>query len=389
MYRLHDITDDNASEPIVVRTLPVAIEQALLHKRLNRVSDLLERVPIPLSQAQIPNGVIREHLLGAADEATTYSHNARSAQSRFMALQHLSHARENARYVAAGWAYVEHDRTESELQSEYEQAVSDARSLEQSIEYRGDDPVRAALVYSHLERNLEIVLDYSEPHVYESSPLLTVAEWGEHAESARARTDDTQYLYDQYTASLPKGASNVKDTLTTAAETLAAQLQQKRTALPPEPNEYNEGPGPRVSYRLRDRADSSARDVAEPIGPARAVTTAVEGFTNFAAYEQVRTNLEKDTDAYRIQNASDVREIRDQALASIRTALKESPRPALARPVLADAAMSVAYADKSLARHNGEVRAARLYDPLRQYITATARAQNVSTACQQVLDALN
>ena len=387
MYHLRDVTDDGESDPILVESVPVQIEQSLLDERLRRVSGLLQRVPTPLDQERIPNGVIRERLLRAADDATTSSQHARSAQTQLSALQALTRARERARYAAAGWAYIAENRRVPELQAAHRQSVNDARTLRSTFAYRGDDPIRAALVYAHLERNLDVVLDDPAPHVTESSPLLAVAEWGEHAETARALVDDTRYLHDRYTATISDHAPDVEDTLTAAAETLAMRLRDRRAELPPEPTELDDGLAGRLRYRLRDDAESSVRRVTGPAAPARAVVAAVVTISNFAAYDQVRTRLEEEgADAYRIVDASDVHELRARALQAIRDALEESPRPALARPALADAATAVSFADESLARYSGDVRVSRLYDPVRRYIAAAARAQNLPSACREVLE---
>lgn len=387
-HRLPDVTDDGESAPVVVETVPVEVDTDRLAERMRRATDLLGSVPVPLGPAEIPNGAIRRRLLDAASDATASIQNARTARSRLSALHALRRGRERARYAAAGWAYVEHDRTRETLRSERRRAVDDARSLQTDVQYLGDDPVRAALVYARLERNLELVLTDGSPHIHESSPLLTVAEWGEHAESARALTDDTRYLYDRYSTGLPDDARPVRDTLATAAETLAEGLQTRRAELPPEPTAGDEEFAWRLRYRLRDAADSSARRIAETVGPGRAVVTAVEGFTDFSAYERVRSRIE-DGETFRVESAADVHERRRQAVRAVRTALERSPRPELARPVLADAASTITYADEELDRYHGEVRAARLDDPIRRYVTAAARARSAPAACRQVLDALN
>lgn len=386
MYHLRDVTDGGESDPAVAKSIPVDIEQSLLDERLQRVNDLLERVPTPLTRDKIPNGVVRQHLLDAADDAVTRTNHARSSQTRFSALQDLSQAREQARYAAAGWAYVAQNRTGSELRAAHRRAVTDAQVLQSTLAYRGTDPGRAALVYAHLERTLEGVLGDPVPTVHQSSPLLAVAEWGDHAESARASVDDTHYLHDQYASSLPSDAPAVEDTLTRAADTLTSRLRDQRATLPPEPDELDDGLGGRLRYRLRDDAESTARRVAEPVGPAWAVVIAVEGLANFAAYDAVRTRL--DDDVYRVERASDVRELRTEALRAIRSALAESPRSDLARPALADAAATVAFADEALARYSGDVQMVRLFDPVRRYIAAAARARAVPDACRHVLEVL-
>ncbi|GGM60334.1 hypothetical protein J2752_001773 [Halarchaeum rubridurum] len=386
-YRFRDAADDE-STPVVAESIPVEIEASALRARSRRVDDLLGTVPIPLDAGRLPNGVIRERLLDAADDATTAGQRARSARTRFEALRHLSRARERARYAAAGWAYVETNRTEATLRAAHRRARDDARTLRADLAYRGADPVRAALVYARAERRLAVVAD-SAPAVHESSPLLRVAEWGERAESARASTDDARYLLARYAASLPDDAGTVENALTAAADALADDLRERRAALPSEPSgDDRDEFGWRLRGRLRDDVESGVRRLSDPVGPARAVVDAVGGFAAAGAYERVRSRLDGDGGAYRVEDAADVREARQRALDAIRNALAESPRPALARPTLADAAMSVTYADDSLAGYRGDVRVRRLHDPLRRYAAAAARAESVPAACRRVVAAL-
>lgn len=62
-------TDSGESDSVVAESIPVDIEQSLLDERLQRVHELLERVPTPLDHDRIPKGVIRERLLDVTDEA--------------------------------------------------------------------------------------------------------------------------------------------------------------------------------------------------------------------------------------------------------------------------------------------------------------------------------
>lgn len=387
-HRLPDVTDDGESEPVVVDALPVDIERGKLDGATQRVADLLGTLPMPFGSAEIPNGHIRHQLLEAANEATANVEDARTAQSHLSALQSLRQARTHARYAAAGWAFVDSGTTKEDLQAEHQQAISEAQSFQTEYEYLGADLVHAVLVHAQLEENLNSALNDQGPSAYrDSGPLLTVAEWGEHAESARTLVADSRYLYSQFTSSLPTAAGTVKDTFATAADHLEADLQNRQENLPPEPTEGDRESLWQLQYRLHDAADSSADQVAGAAGPASAVLTATKGLADFLAYDRIQDQIENG-EQFHVEEASDIRVARSQALEAIHTAMDESPRPDLARPVLADAAVTVAFADEELARSRGDVSPAQLADPLHRYMTATAQARSIPTASQQVLNEL-
>lgn len=391
-HRLPDVTDDGESKPVVAEAIPVAIEQSKLDEATQRVPALLETLPMPFGPESIPNGYVRRQLLEAASDATARVEEARMAQTRFAALLSLREARASARYAAAGWGFIERGVTQADLEAEHQQALGEARTLRTNHEYLGTDPVRAALVHARIERNLDRVLDRVLDARPPSGPaghgsLLAVSEWGEHAEQATALVGDSRYLYGQFTASLPADAGTVRETLATAAERLAKDLRSRRADLPPEPTEDDHDIAWWLEHRLRDEATRSADPVADATSPASAVLAATSGLTDFLTYDRIRDRVESG-EQFSVQNTSNVRTVRSQAIEAIQTALEESQRPELVRPILADAAARVAHADEELARYSGEVRLTRLDDPVRRYIAATARARSTPSACRHVLDAL-
>ncbi|MBV0903016.1 hypothetical protein [Haloarcula salina] len=385
-YRLSEMVDDEF-DPIVVESVPVNIERARLAETRQRVSELLGMLPMPFGPDAIPNGHVRGRLVDAADDASESVEQARTAQTRFAALRSLRDARGRARYAAAGWAFADGTTTDADLRAEYLGALSDAEALRTDHRYLGRDPVDAALVHARIERNLDRVGGERDPSIYaDPDSLLAVAEWGEHAETARALVSDSRYLFDRLASSLPDDAGTVETRLANAAESLEEALRGRRS-LPPEPTDHSLELPFRLRYELRDDAESSVRRVAESPGPASAVLAATRGLTDFSAYDSVRERIE-DGERFRVEDAAGVRAVRSEALDAIRTALDESPRPGLARPVLADAATSVAFTDDALARYRGAVRPERLDDEIRRYTTAAARARSVPAACRRVLDAL-
>lgn len=383
---LPEVPDPEDSEPIVTNDLPVDVERERLRQAANGVTDLLETLPVPLGPEDVPNGYVRRELVRAAEDATDRLDEARSAPTRLAALESLHHARTDAAYAAAGWAFVDRDRTEADLRAERRETVSDAETFRSNYAYLGDDPVRAAVVHAYVERSLQRVLDARVRPDTSSRPLLNVAEWGRHAESVRGYLVDGRYLYDRFTASLPADAGPVEPTLRAAADSLTAELRRRREELPPEPDDPNRELAGRIAFRLRRHAESGVEDATD-LGPARVVVTALSDLVDLGALDRVRNW--SDDDRLGIETAADVRTARSEALAAIRTALEESPRPELSREVLSEAAALVTYGDDQLARHRGSVRPARLNDPVRRYLTATVRARSTPTACRRVLEALD
>ncbi len=216
---------------------------------------------------------------------------------------------------------------------------------------------------------------------------MTVAEWGEEAEAAHAHLDAVQHLSTQFESSLPAGTDSVEDSLSAAVETLTTELQQRQAELPSEPTDDENRFHEELRYRLRDDAAESVDRVSYAPGPASGVVAATKGFAVMLAYGRF-IDLIGDGEAFSVETASAVRSTRSAAVDAITTALDESPRSDLARPILADTARSVQFADQELGRISRDVRPARLADPLARYTAATLRARSVPTACRRTLDAL-
>lgn len=384
--RLPDVSNDGEPEPIVVETVPVAIERRQLAARAERVTELLETLPLAFGPTDVPNGHIREKLLDAADDATTRVQQARTARSRLEALLSLREARAQARYAAAGWAFLDDGRTEAEVRAERQKAIRDAESLRARNEYLGADPIEATLVYGRIERALERIID-GDTHIRESSDLLRVAEWGEHAESTRGRLEDARYLHDRFSSSLSADTDSIEATLRAAAESLTTELRERKESLPAVPTEDQRELEWRLRYRLHDDAESSVRRATDAAGPAASILAATKGLVAFRAYDRLRDRLDGG-ERLRPENAADLRETRQATLEAIRTALEESRRPELARPALADAAGLVALADEELTRYDGEIRLARFDDPIQRYTSATVRARSVPAALASVIEEL-
>jgi len=353
-HELPQATEDGESEPILGEDVPVDIERTVLNERRQRVTELLDTLPMAFGPSDVPNGYVREQLVDAAEEATACVEDARTAETRFAALQSLRRARGEARYAAAGWAFVEDGLPEEVVRTDHEGGRRRGqippvgpRVPRDGPRRRGAGPrPRRAEPAARSRRRPAIDLR-ERVHCWPSPS-------GASTESARARVADATYLSDQFTSSLPDDAGTIEETLGAAAESVAADLRDRRAGLPPEPTENDYDLVDRLRYRLRDEAEESPERVAEAQGPASAVLAATEGLVEVGAFDRFQERVD-DGESFGAAEAADVRETRTEALDAIRAALSESPRPELARPVLADAAMTVAWADEDLARFSGEV----------------------------------
>ena len=388
-YDLPDIDEDSALDPPVQPSVPVEIEESHLDAARDRTSSLLATLPLPLRADDIPNGHVRQELTDAADDATDELDEALAADTRFAALRALRHARERARYAAAGWAVVEDGLTVERVRRAHRGSVADGRSLRENHAYVGRDPVRATLVHARVERALELALDGTRVHPsHDGSALLTVAAWGEEAESVRALVADARHLDVQFTASLPNDAGEVEATIRGAAERLLAEVRSRQPDLPPEPTADEWGAEEWLVEELRRAATGGPKLIADTPGPATAVVEANRRLASVRALQQVRSRLDEG-DGYRIESAADIRSLRTDAYDELRTALDESPAPGLARTVVTDAAGRVASADWELSRVQGEARLSQFDDVIVGYLAGTALARATPEACRQTVDALH
>lgn len=385
--RLQQIGDD-APALVVADSRPVDIEETELAASVQRVTSLGETLPLPLGPDQIPNGYIRERLTTAARNATDRVADARTAPTRLVALESLHRARSQARYAAAGWGYVETDLTASTLEAEHEALVSAAQSVRSDYAYLGTDPVTAALVHGLVEAYLDEVITDSPGDTHETSQLLRVAAWGEGVEVAQAQLAAARYLSTRFRSSLPADADTVRTSLTTAVDTLKEHIRQRQQAMPAEPTDPENRLRGRIQNRLRSDATDAVGHVENAPGPASKLLTATEGLTTLLAHERFTDRRNADA-TFSVETASGVEATREAAVGAIESALDESTRPALARPILADTARSIRFADRELARSSRTVQPAQLTTPLFRYTVATLRANSVPSACRHTLDALN
>ena len=383
---LPDIRRHQELKAPVHPAVPVALAPSYLDSSRTRVYELLSELPIPLGPEEIPNGHIRQRLTDAASDASDGLDDARTARTGLVTLRSLRHAREHARYAAAGWAVAERGLTDRSLRNEYSQTVSTARATRRDHEYLGMDPVRAALVHSTIETALERAAD-TEPRPQADSELLAVAQWGERAESAQAYLSDARHITTQFTSSLPDGGGSIENTLITAGETLLAGLRDRRSNLPPESTYEERHPSQMVAEDLRWKAESEIGSVEDAHGPASAVVHANTRLTRFLALERIKARQEAG-ELSRPSTATAVRSIRQQAYDSLTSALEADAHSGLVRDAIVDAGYKIIGADRELSYLQGEIDASRLDDSIAGYWHAMALAHSAPAAARQTASVL-
>lgn len=387
--RLPDVTQDGEPAQVIVDGLPLRIETRYLKAGAERTVELLDRLPIPLSATDIPNGYIRHELTEAAADAASAVESARGAKSRLSALESLRQARSEAGYAATGWAVADEGRELDAVRTAWQEVRTDADRFWAEHEYVGEDPVRAVLVHAQIERRLDRVRNRSGHPRSEGGPnsLLAIAAWGERTEWARADVDDTRYFDRRLRDSLPDESEDLEEMLRAVAQDIFGELRKRRASLPTD----STGQDREMDWRLRDGLLSEAKRqplrVSETPGPASAVIDAIDGLTVLKAYDRLGDRIESE-EQFRVETIEDVREARSTAVAALETALDDSPRPELARPVLADVARTVVAADHEIGHYSGDVQFDQLDSTVRRYTIATVKARSVPKSTQRVLEAL-
>ncbi|WP_434531860.1 hypothetical protein ACODNH_22145 [Haloarcula sp. NS06] len=386
-YNLPDIPRDEDRESPVPPSVPVDIAASHFDAARERVRSLLATLPTPLGPEQIPNGHIRKRLTDAASDASDGLDDARTARTGLIALRSLRRARENARYAAAGWGVVDRGLTPAPLRDEYDQTVSGAHTIWQEHEYVGSDPVRAALVHARIEAGLARATD-TDTRPREESELLSVAEWGETAESAQAYLSDARHVRAKFAASLPADAGSVGRKLTAAAKALLSDIRDTQSNLAPETNADDRNPGQMVFDELRWEVESGISRLGDAVGPASAVVDANSQLARLQALDRVQTRREAG-ELVRPSDGEAVRDIRETAYEALTVALESSSQPELVRTVLVDAGHKVMAADREVAHHQGEISASTLDRSVADYWHATALARSASVAAQQTVQELS
>lgn len=350
--------------PTVPETIPVDVEQKRLDETAERARNDLSSVPAPFDVSEIPNGRIRADLNRMHEDATAELGRAQSADSPAESMDRLRGARARAREVAAAWEAIDAGLTRDDVRETIPEVRDDFEAFRRRWRYVGDEPIRAVLAHAHVE---DLVASAGrrlgsagERHRGDPEGPLSVGAFAGWVERARAALDDAEYVYDRYRSSLD-AARGVGEGLKTAGESLVETVDERRSELPNgtpgDPSSFVERDveGTPAGYALSDLYQSI--DYAHRLEDERAtgqranvVLSAHETLVRVRAFESLRERVERGDHAT-VEDASDVRAIREAAIDAVEEAAAADAHPRLDRRILR-VARDFEYVDRELARYD-------------------------------------
>lgn len=399
--RLTEIT--TGALPSVSRTVPVSIAAEHLRGHVDRTEALLDSVPSPLNQREIPNGAMREELNDTAEAARTSIDRARGAASPFEALGDLRDARADARAVATGWAYADEGLRRTDLAAESDALTDAIESFRDRWSYVGDDPVRALLVHRSAEQLVSVAADSADGRSRRSrvasrpENLVTVSEDAAALERGRAALADATHLYDRLREDL-SSSRDLEDRFLDAVEVLQTSLRSETTGYSAD-GSYSEHvdadvEGSPVRYPLEFLYSDLVRgasitDYRNRGDLAGAIVSIHREYARVRAFDDLCERVEGG-ESFAVESAEDVATRRETAVSAVETALAETTRPALSRTELHDVVGLVGRTDDELGPFDeGEqVSVRRVEREVGDYIYAAAVARGTPEASEVVASAL-
>lgn len=396
---LRSMTGNDASVP---QTLPVDITSQYLDDSETKARQLLDSVP-PLGPEEIPNGEIRERLVGSRGDAAEAVRRSTDTESPYQRLLELGRARGDARFVAATWAAIDDGLTREDVVREvgdHRRALDDVRERWQ---YVGTDPVRSVVVHAALERRVRgadsLIESVRDGRMHQPGTVLDVGELAEQSEQAKVNVADAAHLYDQYTASLDNG-SEMKPTFEAARDTLVAAVRERAREQfgsdedYPEPSsladrDISGTPAATLVHELvRDLVfDDFEDEEHRPAWVANDVSMAHEHLARHRALDAVLTEIE-DGENYTVADASDVVSIRRRAVEAVEAVRAGSDVSVLTHRLVSDVARRIEYADERLADVDDTVPATWVREPVATYVFVAEMAEATPTTSERVREEL-
>ncbi|WP_226006465.1 hypothetical protein [Natrinema salinisoli] len=197
------------SAPRIDEPVPVRPDASAIETALERIDELLAPVPDPLTAESVPNGVVRESITDARDEAREIRTEAADATGPglYHALRDLRGARADARQAVTTWSAIDDETVVDDLEDEHGELQPRVRDQRASLAYRGnatdDELLRSALYYSRLESALDRAIESLRPwEIDESASVIDVGEAAADLESAAATAAVWEHCADRYEATL-------------------------------------------------------------------------------------------------------------------------------------------------------------------------------------------
>lgn len=380
---LRELAADRSKTP---QTVPVDVTDSYLDSFETRARELLGRAPSPLTEKEVPNGVVRKRIVDTREGARDDLRQAATAGSPYQRLVELEAARVDARFVAAAWAAIDGGLTRADVVAEasgLQQATEDVRDRWQ---YVGSDPVRSVVVHEEIENRLRRATSSVEnlrgSRTHQPGEVLDVGELAEDAERARTNAGTAVYLYEQY-ADLLDERREMRPTFEAARGRLVEAVRERtRDRLGgdddlPEPSSLVEvdiegTPAVAVVRELaRDLLFEDWSSAERVEWPATDLVRAHEQLVRHRALDDVLARIE-DRETYTVEEIADVRALRSDAVQAVARTLSGSDVSVLTRDLVPEVAWRIEFADRRLADFDDTVRASRLDDVVVEYVVAAA-----------------
>ncbi|SEP24132.1 hypothetical protein SAMN04487948_12562 [Halogranum amylolyticum] len=385
----------------VPQTLPVNVASAYLGESEQRARELLGAVPSPLTETEIPNGVVRARVVDARGGAADALRGAAATASPYQRLLELQRARAEARFVDAAWAAVGAGLAREDVVAEASDLETSLAAFREERRYVGDDPVRSVVVHDALEgwvrAATNLVDSLRAARTHQPGDVLDVGELAETAERVRVNVTDGRHVYGRYTASLADDRE-MRPTFESTRDALVSAVRERTRERfgsgedYPEPSslvdrDVEGTPAERVLRELarelafRRGEDGSAEWVAD------GVVRAHEQLVRHRALDAVLADI-AEGDTFAVERVADVETARADAVDAIRAALSGSDVSPLTRNLVPDVARRIAFGDRRLADLEGMVRATRVGEPVAEYVVAAAMVEATPPVSDRVASEL-
>jgi hypothetical protein len=195
------VADVPTDDGLAIREhLPAGVGSDRVESNLSRARDLLERVPRPVPEAEVPNEAVRQRLESRREAAAAALERAAEVDASFEGLSRSRRARGDAAEAEAMYAAAVGDRS---LGDELDRAESNQEDLE-AVEYgyEGNDAVATLVTVGTVERYLSIadrILE-SPTGPNDETAIERTAEAAGRVETAAAYVGDARQL----TSGLPR-----------------------------------------------------------------------------------------------------------------------------------------------------------------------------------------
>ncbi|MBZ6496737.1 hypothetical protein [Natrinema longum] len=351
--------------PRIDGPVPVQPDASAIETALERVDELVAPIPDPLTAEAVPNGVVRESITDARDEAGESRAEAADATgpALYHALRDLRGGRASARQAMTTWAAIDDETLTADLEDEYSDLQPRVRDQHTSLAYRGnatdDELLRSALYYSRLEAALNRAVESLRRWGLDGS--ATVIDTGEAAadlESAAATASGWEHLADRYEATLEEPV-DLESILRGALERCVDHADG--VAFPAQDDDWFDEIGvgdidetylEHILWRTggavtdeRERMETAVSDGDLGTG----LYHAVRFEQAFRAFEVVRDRI-ADGSVSLPETLADVRDERETAIGAAETARDELTDPSPGALALAETGQRLEWTDQSVRR---------------------------------------